>query len=89
MEMDHERTDQNHFEHRDRRWRIGPVYCEGSAAIACRGNVCWHVQDRYEYPPEARIIVHPDDWRWGRREHYVWREHEGRGYWRGGRWMQW
>jgi hypothetical protein len=58
-----------------------------SAAIACSGNVCWHTQERYEYPPEARVIIHPDDWRWRRHERYVWREHEGRGYWRGGHWM--
>jgi len=60
-----------------------------SAAIACRGNVCWHTHERYEYPSEARVIIHPDDWRWRRHERYVWREHEGRGYWRGGRWMEW
>jgi len=60
-----------------------------SAAVACRGNVCWHTHERYEYPAEARVIIHPDDWRWRRHERYVWREHEGRGYWRGGRWMEW
>jgi len=60
-----------------------------SAAIACRGNVCWHVQGRYEYPREARVIIHPDDWRWRRHERYLWREHEGRGYWHGGRWLEW
>lgn len=59
-----------------------------SAEIACRGNVCWHVQGRYEYPPEARVIIHPDDWHWRRNERYVWREHEGRGYWRDGRWIE-
>jgi hypothetical protein len=59
------------------------------AAIACSGNVCWHVSERYDYPPEARIIVHPDDWRWGPREHFMWREHEGRGYWHGRRWLEW
>jgi len=59
-----------------------------SAEIACRGNVCWHVQGRYEYPPEARVIIHPNDWRWDRHERHVWREHEGRGYWRDGRWIE-
>jgi hypothetical protein len=59
------------------------------AEIACSGSVCWHVPERYEYPPEARIVIHPDGWRWGPREHYYWREHEGRGYWRGRRWMEW
>ena len=57
-----------------------------SAAIACAGPVCWHTHEAYEYPPDARVIVHPDDWRWGRREHFTFREHEGRGFWRGGRW---
>jgi hypothetical protein len=60
----------------------------GSAAIVCSGKVCWHTQKRHEYPPGARVIVHSDDWRWRRREHYVWREHEGRGYGRGGRWVE-
>jgi hypothetical protein len=59
-----------------------------SAEIACRRNVCWHVNERYEYPAEARVIIHPDNWHWGRNEHYAWREHEGRGYWRGGRWIE-
>jgi hypothetical protein len=59
-----------------------------SAEIACSGNRCWHVKERYEYPPEARVVIHPDDWRWGRHERYVWREHEGHGYWRDGRWIE-
>ena len=41
------------------------------------------------YPRNARIVVHDDNWRWGPREHYTFREHEGRGYWRGGRWVGW
>jgi hypothetical protein len=57
-----------------------------SADIACSGNVCWHTQDR-DYPAESRVIVHPDDWHWGRHEHYSFREHEGRGYWRGRAWV--
>lgn len=56
-----------------------------SADIACTGNVCWHVHERYHYPAEARVIVHPDSWRMSRR--YVVREHEGPGYWRGGSWV--
>ncbi len=60
-----------------------------SAAIVCNGHVCWHTHDAYEYPRVAGVVVHPDDWRWGPRERYVWREHEGRGYWRGGRWIVW
>jgi hypothetical protein len=60
-----------------------------SAFVACTGPVCWHTQERYEYPAHARVVIHEDNWRWGRREHYRWREHEGRGYWGGGRWRNW
>ena len=60
-----------------------------SAAIACAGNVCWHTHERYDYPASARIVVHEDNWRWGRHEHYRWREHEGRGYWNGHHWTSW
>jgi hypothetical protein len=60
-----------------------------SAAIACSGNVCWHTHEAYTYPPEARIVVHEDNWRWGPHERFRFREHEGRGYWHGGRWTAW
>jgi hypothetical protein len=60
-----------------------------SAAIVCAGPVCWHTHETYDYPPNAGVVVHPDDWRWGKDERYTWHEHEGRGYWRGERWMEW
>ena len=60
-----------------------------SAAIVCSGNSCWHVKDTYQYPSEARVVVHKDDWKWGAKDKYSWREHEGRGYWHGDRWMDW
>jgi hypothetical protein len=60
-----------------------------SAAVACSGRVCWHTSERYEYPARARIVVHEDNWKWGRHERYRWREHEGRGYWNGSRWSTW
>lgn len=60
-----------------------------SAAIVCSGTVCWHTHDAYAYPPTAGVIVHQDDWRWAPGERYSWREHEGRGYWHGDRWMDW
>jgi len=56
-----------------------------SAEIACTGSVCWHVHERYAYPPAARVIVHPDNWHMSRR--YRMREHEGSGYWRGNQWV--
>jgi hypothetical protein len=36
-----------------------------SAAIVCAGPVCWHTHEAYNYPPDARLVVHPDDWRLG------------------------
>lgn len=60
-----------------------------SARIVCNEDGdCWHVRDAYEYQPGFRLTIHPDDWRWGENDRYRWREHEGRGYWRGGVWVQ-
>jgi hypothetical protein len=56
-----------------------------SADIACNGNTCWHVKDHFAYPRESRIVVHRDTWKPG--PHITIREHEGRGYWRGGSWV--
>ena len=60
-----------------------------NAAIVCSGDVCWHAAETYVYPPEASVIVHPDDWHWGPSDHFTFREHEGRGYWSGDRWTEW
>jgi hypothetical protein len=60
-----------------------------SAAVVCSGDVCWHTHSRYDYPRDSRVVVHPDNWRWGPREHFTFREHEGRGYWRDNRWIGW
>jgi hypothetical protein len=68
---------------------LGLSQVSASAGVACVGPVCWHTHDTYVYPPDARVVVHPDDWRWGPDEHYSWREHEGRGYWNGDRWRAW
>jgi hypothetical protein len=51
-------------------------------------NVCWHVHGHYNYRPEWNLAVHPDNWRWGAHDRYVWREHHGRGYWDHGRWVR-
>jgi hypothetical protein len=59
-----------------------------SAAIACnRVGHCWHTTAAYTYRPAWGVVVHEDSWKWGPRDHYRWREHEGRGYWRGNRWI--
>jgi hypothetical protein len=59
-----------------------------SARIVCSGMTCWHVHEDYDYPPGARVEIHPDNWRWRESEHFVWKEHPGRGYWEGERWNQ-
>jgi hypothetical protein len=60
-----------------------------SAAIVCnREGYCWHVKHPYAYRPEFGIVVHEDGWRWGHDEHFKWREHHGRGYWRNGIWIR-
>jgi hypothetical protein len=60
-----------------------------SAAVVCNAEgACWHVKHPYAYRPEYGIVVHPDNWAWGRNEHYAWREHRGRGYWRNGVWVR-
>jgi len=57
------------------------------AAIACTGDVCWHVHEHYHYPATAHVVVHADTWHHGPK--VVIREHEGRGYWHGDTWTQW
>ncbi len=60
-----------------------------SAEIVCNNEGgCWHVKDHGWIKPEHGLIVHPDSWKWAEHEHYRWREHEGRGYWRGDRWVE-
>jgi hypothetical protein len=59
-----------------------------SARIVCNGEGdCWHVRDNFAYRPEFGLVVHPDNWKWGAGDHFRWREHEGRGYWKGGAWV--
>jgi hypothetical protein len=58
-----------------------------SAAIACSGDVCWHTHEHYRYPPDAKVVIHEDNWRAG--PHITFHEHEGRGYWRGSAWTTW
>jgi hypothetical protein len=59
-----------------------------SAWIVCnRFGECWHTHVQYAFRPEFGVVVHPDGWRWGPGEHFVWHEHVGRGYWRNGVWI--
>jgi len=58
-----------------------------SAEIVCSGNTCWHVKERYEYPPAAGVVIHEDTW--GPAPGITFREHEGRGFWKGDVWTAW
>ena len=67
-----------------------PATTEGygpSSVIVCnKAGFCWHSMERYDYPPSAGVELHPYDWRWDNGANYAWKEHQGRGYWRGSDW---
>ncbi|MGY4259050.1 hypothetical protein ACVI1L_006118 [Bradyrhizobium sp. USDA 4516] len=67
---------------------LTPSAIRASAAIACAGRVCWHTHETYAYPRESRVVV-PRTIGAGGREGFTFREHEGRGYWRGRNWVTW
>jgi hypothetical protein len=59
-----------------------------SSVIVCDDSgECWHSLQRYNYPQGVQVEVHPYDWKWSGGQHYGWREHPGRGYWRRGEWV--
>ncbi len=62
-----------------------------SAEIVCNHEGdCWHVKVRPEYRSDWGLEVHPDNWKWAERDarRYRWREHDGRGYWHNGHWIE-
>jgi len=59
-----------------------------SAAIVCNDDGdCWHVHGRPTYGSDVKVHIYPDNWKWRHSDHYRWREHAGRGYWRHGVWV--
>jgi hypothetical protein len=56
-----------------------------SAEVVCSGNTCWHVKEKVQYPSEAHVTVHEDTWKAG--PDIKFREHAGRGYWKGDAWV--
>ena len=59
-----------------------------SARIVCNDEGdYWHQREAFDYPAGVGVVIHPDDWKWKEGEKHSWREHEGRGYWRGGIWI--
>jgi hypothetical protein len=68
---------------------LGVSTIGASAKIVCNAEgECWHVRGNYNYHPEFGLVVHENNWKWGAGDHYRWREHEGRGYWRNGVWIR-
>ena len=64
------------------------VTTPAAAYIVCnREGECWHVRDRVTYKPEFGVVIHEDNWKWGKHEKFKWHEHEGHGYWRSGIWV--
>ena len=65
------------------------VSTQASAAIVCNGEGdCWHTHTAYQYQPEFGVVTHSDDWKWKEGEKHAWREHDGKGYWKGGSWKE-
>jgi hypothetical protein len=66
---------------------LSMVATTASARIVCNEDGdCWHAKADYEYAPTMGLNVHPDNWKWKEGEHHAWREHDGKGYWKGGDW---
>ena len=64
-----------------------------AAEVVCNEDGdCWRVKERYQYKPELRLKVYPENWKWEEREkdRYRWRDapSEKRGYWRQGVWVE-
>jgi len=50
-----------------------------SAKVVCNEDGdCWKVKTYRDYPPELKLRVYEDDWRWSDadRDRYRWREHD-------------
>ncbi len=72
----------------DVRFTLDNGHSSALAAVRCRRIHRWRTFHNHPLCETSahRIVIHEDDWKWGRHEHYRWREHEGRGYWNGSRW---
>jgi hypothetical protein len=64
------------------------ISTNASASIVCnQDGDCWHAQQQYAYQPAFGLTVHDNGWKWKDGEKHAWREHEGKGYWKGGNWQ--
>jgi hypothetical protein len=59
-----------------------------SAAIVCNGDGdCWRTAETYDYPPEVNLNVYDDDWAIDENKYKLREARPGRGYYRGGVWI--
>jgi hypothetical protein len=60
-----------------------------SAAIVCNDEGdCWRVKEKHTYPSGVNVQIYDDDWTWGDRPNYRWRDAgPKRGYWSRGVWI--
>lgn len=66
---------------------VNLISTNASAAVVCNEDGdCWHTQTDETYAPSLGLSVHQNDWKWKDGERHAWREHEGKGYWKGGSW---
>lgn len=62
------------------------------AYVACNeAGDCWHTDHREHYK-DVHTEWHPDNWYWNHdwdndRDHHWHHKHDGRGYWKGGVWI--
>ena len=76
---------------------LGAVLASATSALAdtvCnRFGDCWHVDHREHYPRSLGVHFYSDAWHdrhdWDRERRRHWREnHDGRGFWRRGVWVE-
>jgi hypothetical protein len=67
---------------------VASITGAASARVVCNDDGdCWHSRGADVFPPALGLTVHEDDnWKWAEGEKHQWREHEGKGYWKGGNW---
>jgi len=62
-------------------------FSRASSHVVCNEDGdCWHTQSDYVYLPTFGLTTHEDGWKWKEGEKHTWREHEGKGYWKGNSW---
>ena len=66
---------------------VALISTSASAGIVCNSDGYWHTQTDCQYQPTFGPTVHQNDWKWKEGEKHAWREHDGKGYRKGGSWQ--